>query len=270
MELNQVIETSKKRFTIAQWVIGIGGGLLFAMFAWIAVVAALGAAAVGTAFAIAGAVGLVIVNATPVFIKKARNMRIEALMKEQNRHLAAIQAEAERNPIPTLWNQHAEDAKEIQEMNDALLEYAAEIGNVQAKAKKLSSALRPEDLEAFNQDIAMMQADLALQEQEYAETVAAHKAAEVEIQRASAIWDLQMAVENANAKNANRVQDTLSKIKRDTALDSVTAKLNTSKAKLRARIRERTSAGVPTTIHQLSAPTQTPLTFDLADKEKVR
>jgi hypothetical protein len=270
MDINQAIETAKKRFTIAQWVIGIGGGLLVAMFAWIAVVAALGAAAVGTAFAIAATVGLAIVNATPVVIKKASNMRIEALMREQNRHLAAIQAEAERNPIPTLWNQHAEDGKEIQEMKDALMEYAAEIGNVQAKAKKLSSALRPEDLEAFNQDIAMMQADLELQEQEYAETVAAHKAAEVEIQRASAIWDLQMAVENANAKNANRVQDTLSKIKRDTALDAVTAKLNTSKAKLRARIRERAPAGQ--VIHHLSAPSQTPLTFDVntTTKEKVR
>lgn len=30
MDFNQAIETAKKRFTVAQWVIGIGGGLLVA------------------------------------------------------------------------------------------------------------------------------------------------------------------------------------------------------------------------------------------------
>jgi hypothetical protein len=33
MDFNQAIETAKKRFTVAQWVVGIGGGLLMPMVA---------------------------------------------------------------------------------------------------------------------------------------------------------------------------------------------------------------------------------------------
>jgi hypothetical protein len=173
-EVQVLIEKIKKKSNWAKWGIGLVGVLLLAPLVWAMAYAILGAAFLGTSLALAAAVGLVVINYTPVFMMKLQNARINAII-----------AEANKNPIPTLWNEFEKDTVEVDEMEAAIGE-------------------------------------------------------KVEIERASAIWDLGMAMNKANAKNlAAQRESTISRIKKETALDSVTASMNRGKVALRQRINSR-------------------------------
>lgn len=240
-----MIEKIKRKSNIAKWGLGLGAALVLAPLTWYVAYAVLGAAFLGAAVALAGVVGLTVVNLTPVF-----------LMKLENRKIQMIMAEATRNPIPTLWAGHKQDAEDLDGMLQSIEDYATEIGNVDSKMQKLTSDLTPQDLEAFKQDIDAMRHDLQLQEQDYSDAMKAHANQEVQIKRASAIWDLNMAVSAANAKNVNRAEETIAKIKRETALDSVTSGMNRSKAQLRSRILNRMNSQSVGTSHPLSITNQ--------------
>jgi hypothetical protein len=245
-DVNTVIEGIKRKSTLAKWGLGLLGVVLLAPLSFALAYAIFGAALLGLALAFAGVVGLTVLAGVPWLVTKLANKRIEWVL-----------AEARRSPIPTLWEGHRQDAEDLRAMGEAITEYATEIGNAQDKARKLAKDLLPEDLASFNKDVQAMQVDLELQEQDYREAVLAHEKQEAEIKRASAIWDLNMAVANANAKNLNsRAEDTLAKIKRETALDSVSASMNRSKAQLRQRIQQRSAIHGAATAALANNPSQ--------------
>lgn len=229
-QLEVVKERVLRRANIAKWGLGLVGVLLVAPVIWMLAYAVLGAAALGVSLVVAGVVGLTIVNMAPVVTMKLANAKIKAIM-----------AEAARNPIPTLWNEWEKDGEELREFEKAIADYATEIENVQSKAKKLTVDLKPEDLQQFQDDIDAMRQDLALQQGDLDQARQEHEQFRLEVKRASAIWDLNMAVSKANAKNLNRAEETMARIKKETALDTVTASMNRSKAQLRERIRSRTT-----------------------------
>jgi multidrug efflux pump subunit AcrB len=203
-------------------------GPLFYWLAYALVGAALAGIAAGFAFCVAGALAAI----GPYLAMKFENTRINLIL-----------AEAAQNPIPTLWNQHRKDQEEVEEMAKAILDYDTEIENLKGKARTLSSDLSPDDLAAFDSDIRAMQEDLALQVEDLDNARADLAKQALEIKRAAAFWQLNMAVSAANSKNvASRAEDTMARLKKETALDSVTSSTNRSKAQLRARIRNRTSA----------------------------
>ena len=233
-ETDNVIEAIKRKSVLAKWGLALLGVVILAPVSFFLAYAVFGAALLGLALAFAGAVGLAVLAGVPWLVTKLANKRIEWVM-----------AEARRSPIPTLWAGHLQDAEDLAAMGDAIVEYSTEINNAKEKARKLAGDLLPEDLRSFQADVAAMETDLALQEQDYREAQEMHAKQETEIKRASAIWDLNMAVANANAKNLNsRAQDTLAKIKKDTALDAVASSMNRSKAQLRQRIQQRSALHV--------------------------
>lgn len=228
-EMQVLIEKIKKKSTFMKWGIGLAGVLLLAPLVWALAYAILGAAFLGLSLTIAGAVGMAIIYYTPVFMMKLQNAKINAII-----------AEAQKNPIPTLWSEFDKDTGEVDEMEQAIGEYGTEIENVKSKRDKLASKLTAKDLEAFDGDIATMEEDFQLQQTELAELRTGLDKQKVEIERASAIWDLGMAMNKANAKNlAAQRESTLSRIKKETALDSVTASMNRGKVQLRMRIQSR-------------------------------
>lgn len=243
-DIQALTDSVKKKANWLKWGLGIGAVALVAPFIWMMVYAMLGVAALGAATLIAIGVGLALVNLSPVLAMKFQNAKIKAII-----------AEAEKNPIPTLWEGHRKDAEELAEMNKAIEDYATEINNVRSRMQSLSKDLSQEDKDGFENDIATLEQDLTLQEQDYEQAMTDHAAQEVQIKRASAIWDLNMAVNKASSKNMNRAEETMAKIKRETALDAVNASMNRSKAQLRARIRARANAanagpGKPALTHQ--------------------
>lgn len=261
-EVQTLIDSVKSKSTKLKWAIGLGAALVLAPVTWAIGYAVLGATFAGAALALAGAVGLTVVNLTPVFLMKLENRKIQMIIDEAN-----------RNPIPTLWNEHKKDAEDLAEMLSAIEDYATEIGNVESKMKRLTTDLTPDDLASFESDINAMKTDLALQEQDYAEAMDNHNKQEVQIKRASAIWDLNMAVSAANAKNVNRAEETLAKIKRETALDAVTSSMNRSKAQLRARILNRAGTGQLTGVDRRPALSNSPsdvIDVQVSDASKLK
>lgn len=228
-EVQTLVNKIKKRSNIAKWGIGMAAVLLLAPLVWYVAYAVLGAAFLGLSLAVAGVVGLAIIHFTPVVMMKLENAKINAIM-----------AEANKNPIPTLWNEYEKDVQEADEFQQSIQDYSAEIENVKSKRDKLASKLTEKDLSTFDADIAAMQEDCRLQEQELLELRITLQRQQTEIERAAAIWDLGMAVNKANSKNqAAQRESTLSRIRKETALDSVTANLNRGKAALRQRINSR-------------------------------
>lgn len=232
-DLQSAIDKISKKSTALKWVAGLAGVVFIGFTVWAILYIALGVAALGLTLAVTGIAGAAFIHWWPTYMDRLRTRKIERIIED-----------ARKSPIPTLWDEHDKDGIEINGFASAIEDYATEIGNCQSKARSLSKDLQPQDLEQFENDIALMQEDLLLQEHDLAELRADHKKQEVEIKRAAAIWDLNMAVSKANAKNLSaRREETISRIRKETALDSVTSSMNRSKAQLRTRINSRRQMG---------------------------
>lgn len=245
-DIQPIIDEIKKRANWKMWGLGLGAALLLGPIAWFLASALLGIAAAGVSAAIAGAVVLTVINVAPWFTMKMANTRI-----------ALIIAEAQRNPIPTLWEGWRRDGEELAQYNASITEYEGEIHAVEAKMQKLTKNLTPEDIASFERDLVVLRQDLTLQIQDYDDALRQHGLHELEINRASAIWDMTMAMNKANAKNLNLAQTAMEKIKKDTALDAVSKSMGRSKAQLGARIRARANVanagpGTPALSHNPS------------------
>ena len=234
--MNQELEAFKtqalSKANRAKWIVGAGiavvaGPLLFAVATTL-----LGAAAVGIAAMVAGAVAITGIHMYAVVRDRIANKAIQLQMEE-----------AARNPIPTLWREWEKDENEISEFENKIVEYDTEIQAVEQRMRDLTQDMLPEDLKRFSDDVALMRHDLQDQENELAQLRVDHAEEEREIKRASAIWDMGMAMEKANKANPNsQAIDVIARIKRETALDSVNRKTAEGKARLKARINKRMTA----------------------------
>lgn len=228
--IDQLKEAASNKANRLKWILGIGGVLVLAPFIWVAVYAMLGAAALGLATGLAIIVGLAVVNFAPVIAMKFKNAKINAIIRE-----------AQENPIPTLWAGHEADMHEADEMAQAVEDYETEIENVKGKMRQLQRNLTPDDLAEFNGNVKLLEDDLDLQQRDLSDFRTKLDEQEIEIKRAEAIWNLNMAVDKAGKKNPNRAAEVMASIKRTTALDAVQSSMNRSKAQVRARIRSRRS-----------------------------
>lgn len=238
MESNLTDDQRKQRVLkkagMLKWGVGLVGVLVLAPVVWALAYAMLGAVALGAASFLALIIGLAVVNLAPVAAMKFANWKINLIV-----------AEAQRNPIPTLLQEYERSQQELEDFSQAIIDYATEIGNVEDQARKLHGYLQEADIASFQSDIDAMKTDLSLQEQDLDEARQKLKDFSTEIKRADAIWKLNMAVSKANAKNLARAEETMARIKKETALDAVTSAMNKSKAQLRERIRTRTAVSTP-------------------------
>lgn len=187
--------------------------------------------ALGTVIGVAGVAAWLIYMFSDVMIDKVKNKRIQLIIEE-----------AKRNPIPTLWNLHVKDGNEIEEMARSIQEYDVAIQNVRSKVTSAQADMEASDLRSFEQDLVMMEKDLELQYSDLAELRMEFKKQERAIKRAETIWNVGMAMKNANDKNRSaQARTTLDRIREETALESIASKMNSGKAALRARIEHRSA-----------------------------
>lgn len=243
----------------SKWIklgVGIGVVTLLGPILWFAVSAMLGAAALGLATALVGAICLAIVNFTPVVAMKLENAKINA-----------IKAEATKNPIPTLQASLIEDKKARDEDDRAITDFDSEISNIEDKFDTLTRDLTPKDVDKFRSDIEEMKTELFAQQKDLAEVDRIIGLKEVAIKRASAIWQLSMVIGGANAKFSQRNADAaIKQIKEETAIDSVNKAMATSRAQLRQRVRNRQEAPSPLGI--TSQPTNV-IEMEVTQQQKV-
>lgn len=228
-DLDTVIGNVQKRGKLFAVLAGVAVVTLLGPILWFAVSAMLGAAALGIATFITGAIVLGIVNYIPVLRMKLENAKINA-----------IRAEATKNPIPTLLASLMEDKRAREEDDQAITAFDSEISNIEDQFDNLTKDLTPKDVKKFQSDIEDMKVELEAQQKDLAEVDKNIQLKEIAIKRADAIWKMSMVIGGANAKfNQRNADAALKQIKEETAIDSVNKAMATSRAQLRQRVRNR-------------------------------
>ena len=231
--MNEIDDIKKARLaTKLKWGLALLGALIIAPVVFLIVKGLVG-------LALAGAIGLVIVQMAPVFSMKLANWKLKLIV-----------GEAQKNPIETMIADLQDDRDARNEADQSITDYETEIGNIESNMQALTSDLHPDDIAAFRQDIAAMRTDLQLQQVDLSQFDAEIAKKEIEVRRAQAIWKMNMVIDAANAKhNARRADETMKKIKSQTAIDAVSRSSAAARAQLNQRIRNRKS-GAPALTHQ--------------------
>lgn len=205
-----------------KWGLGLIGAALISPVVFLAVKGIIG-------LAIAAAVGTATVQLAPVFSMKLANVRMKMLMSE-----------ASKNPIETLENRYADKAIELRRAAANIVEFETAVRNYDDKLAGFKVKY-PQEAAGFQETSDKMH--IGLQNMK-TQQVASRKSLELaaqEIEKAKAIWDMSLAALQVTKFSKSAEQEVFEKIKRETALDSVSAQLNRSFASLNQAIEESTS-----------------------------
>lgn len=141
MELLTDEQKAERVRKIALWGIGAAALVVVSPLVYALAYALLGVAAAGVALAIAGTVGLLLVNFAPVLARKIANAKLEAL-----------KAEARKNPIVTRQNIAIAEAAKLRARAEELTIFGAEVNSFADEVKTLSRE-QPEDAADFQEQL---------------------------------------------------------------------------------------------------------------------
>lgn len=175
---------------------------------------------------VAGVIGLGVINLAPVIAFKLGNWR-----------LAAIKAEAAKNPIETLEQDYAERQQALSNFKHAITTFSAAVQTFKDKLEGFSIKF-PKDTDKFNDQFSKMKKLLDVRKHRYKEAEAALDQYSSEIDRAKAIWAMGQEAAKMNAAAGMTDEDFLAKLKQETAMDSVTTSMNTAFAELETSLME--------------------------------
>lgn len=185
----------------------------------------------GFAAIVAGAVGVMVVNFAPVFAKRVANAATEAKIAEANRHIAALKAEATRNPIETLENENALKHKDLRSMAKEIEKFGAEVQNLRDtidQEGKFSSVMRK-----GKEALKAMELKLRYRELMYIRAVAAVRVSDEKLEELRALWRVAQAAQRADAASGETDETVMRRLLEETAIVSVNTQVNYAIAGLR-------------------------------------
>ncbi len=188
-------------------------GFIVAPFIFVAIKGLIG-------LAIAGTIGLAGIYATPWIAAKFANWRLKL-----------IKAEAMKNPIETLQNDYSRRQEALGQFLESIKKFAAEVMTFKDKLVTFSKQY-PDEADKFKDNLLKMNQLLQLRQAKYKDAKENLADYELEIQKASAIWDMGQAAAQMNKAAGMSQDDFFAKIAVETALDSVQKNLNTAFAEL--------------------------------------
>lgn len=241
------LESKRKKYDrLIKVIVPLGLGLVFGPIAIVAV-----SGLIGLVFA--WLVSQTVICLTPWMAMKFANWR-----------LAAIKHEAAKNPIETMENEYAAKVEMLQRMKESIRVFYGTVKGFYGKLDGFKQEF-PNDAKQFDDQYAAMMQLLELRKQKYEEAKGNLSKFDNVIRRAKAIWS--MAQEAAKMRNAAGVdvEAFYSKLKVETALDSVTASMNSAFADLELALMDEQPAIAAATPHNVTAiPVKTgPPTLDL-------
>lgn len=152
-------------------------------------------------------------------------------MKVANWRIKMIKAEAAKNPIETLQLDYADKMGQLMKFKESIEKFGAACMTFKDKLDGFKTKF-PDDADKFDDQLDKMQQLLALRKGKYKDATQSLKQYDNEIDRARAIWDMGQEAAKMNAAAGMTEEDFLSKIKVETALDSVTTSMNTAFSEL--------------------------------------
>jgi hypothetical protein len=222
--LAQVPAIAQKYGTAIKWGVGGAACIVAAPF----VLAGIGGLIGGTIL-VAGM--YVVTQAAPVFARRVQNTKQEMLMAEANLHLAALKAEARKNPIETLQNVYREKETALSATSDKIHKFATKVNNYGLNLKNFKRDF-PEDAPMFDQEYAAWQQLLAQRKAKWEEARLGLEKFAKEITRANAIWEMTQATAELRQAAGDLEETFLQRIRKETALDAVQQSLAASMADL--------------------------------------
>jgi hypothetical protein len=181
-------------------VVGLAGGLVF------------------TALAIAGT------QALPVVARRMANAKAEAMEREANRHLQALKAEAQKNPVETLWRGYAEDERILEQRSQALVELDGKArafgGKLDGFRKKFGANV--EQLARFEDRQKKMVQVVNMRRQKLDRLIALHADKKQAIELGAGIWEMILAsreFDDADGRTAEQRFE--AEFKEQTAFDAI-------------------------------------------------
>jgi hypothetical protein len=198
---------ARKAGNIAKWVATIIG---------CAIIAPIMLLAIG---GLAGLITFVTIGSTTLYF------RPWFFMKLANWKLQSIKHEARQNPVETLENDYIDQAQKLNERLKRIGDLKGSIGVLESKIATFAKKYGPQD-----PDVLQMKDDLGKFNQLHANRVALWKEAKAEldrwsgaIERAKAKWEVSLAALDAGEMAGLTEDEILSKLKRDTSLDTIQA-----------------------------------------------
>lgn len=211
----------------------IKAGLAVVVLAIIAPIAISGVVG-ALALSAIGVIALVAVNGFPVLAKKLANAKVEALIAEENRHLQALKAEANRNPIETLENEQRSKHKDLTNLQQEIQNFEAEVGNlrdtVNGESKFASVSQKGKEV------LASMERKLRYRQVKFQQAVQAVKLFDEKVDEAKAMYRVALAAQRADAASGENDSTVMRKILEDTAFTSVSSTVNNALAGLRTSL----------------------------------
>jgi hypothetical protein len=199
--------------------------------------AILAGALTGVAGIIAAIIGLVLVHWLPVISLKVSNRAAEAKIIEANRHIAALKAEATKNPIETLLREQKLKHQELDREAEAIQDFDREVENlkdtVQQEGSRIKSAAGRKKGEEVLQGMTRKLQYRRLAFQRAKEKLDAY---DVKVEEAEALWRVALAAQRADAASGESNQDMFRKIMEETAFHSVASEVNMAMAGLRTSL----------------------------------
>jgi len=234
-----------------KWIAGLGVCILISPF----VLMGIGGLVGGMTFII---IAYAASQFVPYFVSKISNKKKEMMLAEANRHLAALKAEARKNPVETMQNVYREQALVLKDRADKIQKFATKVNKYGMQLKDLKAKF-PGDASSFDQVHADMTLLLKKRQEKWVEASDKHKQSASEIERCQAIWEMSQATLDLRESAGDVETEFLQKIRTDTAIDAVRDSLASSMADLDALLMEE----VPLRpVEKQAIANSTPLTLE--------
>lgn len=186
-------------------------------------------------------------------------------MKLANWRLKSIKAEAMKNPIETMENEHKAKVEILGRMKESIRTFFASVQSFHDKLAGFKEQF-PQDSKQFDDQYKAMVQLLNMRKAKYNEAKRNLSQFESVINRAKAIWAMAQEAAKMRKSAGADVEAFYSRLKTETALDSVTSSMNSAFADLElALMDESPVAGSLPEIHVVAEiPEQTgPPTLEL-------
>lgn len=216
--------SNQKMATALKWGLGLVAAAVIAPFIFLTVKGLVG-------LALAGAVGLAIINGAPVLSSLLANWKVKG-----------IKAVATANPVEQLQNVLMERQRALTNFAEQITEFASRVRQFESKLAGFKRQF-PGEADKFDEQAAAMNRLLANRRARYDDVRQQLIAFEMEVKKADAIWQMSQAAAELHKAAGMDGEDVYAKIKAETALESVEMSLNRSFAQLETALLEEGGSG---------------------------
>ncbi len=194
------------------------------------------------------AIGYTASEFAPVFAKRVANAKAEAMEREINRHIMALKAEAQKNPVPTLWNKWNDDGQVLNRRRDSIVTLEGQRRTFKTKLDGMKQRFGPDvaQLARFEERVNRMGEVIVARKDQLNTMQELHAKKKTAIELAEGIWELTLASKEFDQADPRTPQQIFeAEFKEKTAFDAIELEWNTVGAKFDQMAEEELAAFRP-------------------------